>query len=112
MNTILTNFFASMDPVMILVALISFGLHIYGKWMQRTEALKFWAWIKSNAQYIGYSAALGALASLMHTELMDVLGFTKPLTYTFFVWYGGAHGVSQALGIKAASAERKADKDA
>lgn len=110
MNTILTNFFASMEPVMILVALISFGLHLYGKWMSRTEPVKFWAWVKANAHYIGYAVALGSLASLMHTELMDVLGFTKPLTYTFFVWYGGAHGVSQALGIKAAGEQRKAEK--
>lgn len=94
----------------LIVAIIAFAFHIGGKYEERTEDVGFGKWLttKENVKYVMYSLGLGILGTVMKSELMEPLGFSKPLTYTFVVWYGGMHLVSRILGMKSASKARKA----
>ena len=98
-----------------IVIVISFGLHIAGKFGERTEKVDFFKWLfgknadgkKENLSYLLYSIAFGLLGTVMKGELMELAGITKDLTYLLAVWYGGAHVVARWLGINAASKARK-----
>ena len=48
------------------------------------------------------------LGLIMRDEIMEPLGFTKPLTYAFVLCYGAGHLVSRLLGIAEAAKSRKA----
>jgi hypothetical protein len=94
---------------LIIVAVIAFGLHIYGKFKERKLPLDFKNWVRTadTVHYILYSVALGALGTIMEDEIREPLGFSKPLSYVFAVWYGGSHLVSRILGMDKASKARK-----
>lgn len=94
---------------MIIVAVIAFGLHIYGKYEERKSLLKFKDWLRTadTVRYVLFSLALGVLGTIMEEEIREPLGFSKPLAYVFTIWYGGSHLVSRILGIGQAAKARK-----
>ena len=94
----------------IIVCVLAFGLHVAGKRGESTDGSKLIPWLgqAENLKYFAYSLAFGLLGTVMKGELMELAGMTKDLTYLFFLWYGGAHGVSRWLGISAANKARKA----
>ena len=96
-----------LDPTTAIVGTIAFGLHVYGKFKERTDSEKFLPWIGHQGGYLVTSIAFCALGLLMQGELMEPLGFTKPLTFAFVLCYGAGHLVSRVLGITAASKARK-----
>jgi len=95
------------DPTTAIVGTIAFGLHLYGKFGERTNAEQFFPWLSHQLGYVITSIAFCALGLLMQGEIMEPLGFTKPLTFAFVLCYGAGHLVSRVLGITAASKARK-----
>lgn len=98
------------EPVSAIIGTLAFGLHLYGKFTERHNLEKFLPWIGDNIGYTLSSVALCAIALLGQSEIMDELGFTKPLIYAAFVCYGGGHAVSRVIGMTQATKERKAAK--
>ena len=97
-----------LEPTTAIVGTIAFGLHVYGRYQERTQAEKFLPWLGHQLGYIATSLAFCALGLLMQGEIMEPLGFTKPLTFAFVLCYGAGHLVSRVLGINAAAKARKA----
>jgi hypothetical protein len=97
-----------LEPTTAIVGALAFGLHLYGKFAARTKAERFGLWAKENVGYILSSAALCALGILLKDEVMEPLGFTKPLTYIAVMCYGGAHLISRVIGMNEGAKMRKA----
>ena len=96
------------EPTTAIFGTIAFGLHVYGRYQERTNAELFFPWLSHQLGYLVTSLAFCALGLLMQGEIMEPLGFTKPLTFAFVLCYGAGHLVSRVLGITAASKARKA----
>ena len=98
-----------LDPTTAIVGVIAFGLHVYGKYKEDPVKNKFIPWIAQQLGYVVTSLAFCALGLLMKDEIMEPLGFTKPLTFAFVLCYGAGHLVSRVLGITAATKSRHAN---
>jgi hypothetical protein len=97
-----------LDPTTAIVGTIAFALHVYGRYSERQNAEAFFPWLSHQVGYVLTSLAFCALGLLMQGEIMEPLGFTKPLTFAFVLCYGAGHLVSRVLGINAAAKARKA----
>lgn len=97
----------NLDPALIAVCLIGFGLHVGSRFKERKTLDPFLPWLKSDLGYFLGSMALVALGLIMRYEIMDLVGMTKPLTYVLAVSYGGGHVVAKALGMKEGAEDRK-----
>jgi len=100
------------EPLSAVIGTLSFGLHMYGKHKERTDLQTLGQWLKDHIGYILSSLALCAIALLGQAEIMEALGFTKPIIYAAVVCYGGGHAVSRVIGMTQATKERKAVKAA
>ena len=98
------------EPTLLAVGAVSFGLHFIGKWKETTMPFGQWFINKQSIVYWLSSLGLCALALLMQPEWAEALGM-KAMTYAVVTCYGGGHLVSRFLGIKDAAAERKAAKE-
>ncbi len=96
-----------LDPTTAIVGTIAFGLYVYGRYQERTNAEAFFPWLAHQLGYLFTSLAFCVLGLLMQGEIMEPLGFTKPLTFAFVLCYGAGHLVSRVLGMTAASKARK-----
>ena len=96
------------EPTTAIVGTIAFALHVYGRYQERTANEAFFPWLGHQLGYLFTSLAFCALGLIMQGEIMEPLGFTKPLTFAFVLCYGAGHLVSRVLGITAASKARKA----
>ena len=96
------------EPTTAIVGTIAFGLHVYGRYKEDPIVETFVKWAGKQLGYIITSVAFCALGLLMRDEIMEPLGFTKPLTFAFVLCYGAGHLVSRVLGIAEAAKSRKA----
>ena len=97
-----------LDPTTAIVGTLAFALHVYGKFGERTAQEKFFPWLGQQLGYLFTSISFCAIGLLLQPEIMEPLGFTKPLTFAFVLCYGAGHLVSRVLGMSAASKARKA----
>ena len=96
------------EPTTAIVGTIAFGLHLAGKYTEDPIKSPFFHWSGKHLDYILTSLAMCGLGLIMRDEIMEPLGFTKPLTYAFVLCYGAGHLVSRLLGIAEAAKSRKA----
>ena len=92
---------------LLIVGVVCFALHVFGKYEERTAPMPFFPWLGTNVGYLFTSLGLCIVGVLLRHEIMEPLGFTKPLTFAFVLCYGAGHLVSRVLGITAASKARK-----
>ena len=88
-----------LDPTTAIVGTLAFALHLVGKYKENTTAIPFPKWIGQNIGYALTSIAFCALGLLLKDEIMEPLGFSKPLTFAAVLCYGAGHLVSRILGI-------------
>ena|ERR1700754_908802 len=99
-----------MDPLVLTVGALSFGLHFLGKWGETTEPFPAWFLTKQSLIYWVTSLILCILSLIWQPELAPVLGM-QPITYAIVSCYGGGHLVSRLINLRQASVERKAAKE-
>lgn len=100
------------DPLSAAIGTLAFGLHMYGKYEERTALQPFFPWMKEHMGYTLSSIALCGIGLLAQTDIMDFLGMTKAPIYAAVLCYGGGHAVSRVIGMTQATKERKAVKAA
>jgi hypothetical protein len=93
---------------LLIVGIVCFALHVYGKYGERKAPMPFIPWLGHNVGYLFTSLGLCVVGVLLRHEIMEPLGFTKEGTFIAILCYGGAHLVSRVIGMKEAAEVRKA----
>jgi hypothetical protein len=96
------------EPLSAVIGTLAFGLHLYGKYGERTALQPFMPWVRDNVGYILSSIALCAIGLLAQVDIMEAIGMTKAPIYAAVLCYGGGHAVSRIIGLREANKERKA----
>jgi len=92
---------------LLIVGVVCFALHVFGKYEERTAPMPFFPWLGTNVGYLFTSLGLCIVGVLLRHEIMEPLGFTKEGTFIAILCYGGAHLVSRVIGMKEAASVRK-----